>query len=351
MRRRLHPKLASPPLSFLALLFLASPLPIAALPHPLQLAARGDWTVSTTTWTETNTFTSTITKPHTKPTSSPQEDCVPQEPGWIPCGPVCCKSSQYCASWGQCLDNEDGGGGGVSTITTDGQTITTRYSAPFRVTSATATGDGAASATETPTGTATAIPSSPDDSDGGTAGGGLSGGAIAGIVIGSLAGIGLLMLLCFCCIVRGLWGLLCGGRKRDDHRRERVDVVEERYHSSGRDHHSGWFGGGPSSAGRRRDEEKRDSGGGAKWWGLGAIAATLLALLHLRRKDSGKGGRDRDRTRDRRARSRYTDSYYSYGDSDDSRSRRTYLTSYLGSASSGGRTRQDGRGSSRYSRR
>ncbi|KAL2756194.1 hypothetical protein ACRALDRAFT_2048089 [Sodiomyces alcalophilus JCM 7366] len=366
--RRLQSKPASSPLSFLALLFLvASPFRAAALPYPLQLANRdGGWLVSTTTWTETNTFTSTITKPISEPTGAAGEDCVPQEPGWIPCGPVCCKSSQYCASWGQCLDNEGGGGGGIiSTITTDGHTITTRYSAPFRVTSATSTGDGAASPTNTPTGTPTAIPSGPDDGDGGTAGGGLSPGAIAGIVIGTLAGISLLMLLCFCCIVRGLWGLICGGRKRDDdRRRERVDVVEERYHGggrppstyTGRDRHSRWFGSGPSSAANRRDEEKRDSTG-AKWWGLGAIAATLLALLHLRRRDGDKTkgparDRDRDRARDRRSRSRYTDSYYTYTDSEsswDSRSRRTYLTSYLGSASSGGRTRQDGRGSSRNS--
>ncbi|KAG7130500.1 hypothetical protein HYQ46_009900 [Verticillium longisporum] len=165
-------------------------------------------------------------------------------------------------------------------------TITTRYSAPYRVTSTTFT-NSAGSATSTGVvGTGTAIPNEGDNGeDGGTGGGGLSAGAIAGIVIGTLAGIALLILICFCCIARGLWALLCGGKKKkDDRRRERTEVYEEHYRGgsrmpsthSRRDRHTGWFGGRPASASARRDPEK-DRSSGAKWLGLGAGAATLRA--------------------------------------------------------------------------
>ncbi|KAM0279505.1 hypothetical protein ACHAQH_004566 [Verticillium albo-atrum] len=357
--------------------------------------AGGNYGIYTTTWTEARTFTSTITTPFPA-APTPDHDggvgaggvCVPQASGETSCGTICCAAWQQCASEekSQCEERPGyGGGGGIITTTVtdgNGHTITTRYSAPYRVTSTTFT-NSAGSATSTgAVGTGTAIPNEGDNGeDGGTGGGGLSAGAIAGIVIGTLAGIGLLILICFCCIARGLWALLCGGKKKDDRRRERTEIYEEHHRGgsrmpsthSRRDRHTGWFGGRPASASARRDPEK-DRSSGAKWLGLGAGAATLLALLNLRK----------DKKPERKARSRYTDSYYSYTDSESSRSRgpqpaagsrrassrmppaaapsgsRRYdddqsdLTSYLGGSSAGrtNRTRRtEPRAESRYSRR
>ncbi|GJC86930.1 hypothetical protein ColLi_09768 [Colletotrichum liriopes] len=298
----------------------------------------GGYGIFTTTWTETNTFTSTVTTDWPATTKAggvgAGGTCVPQKEGETACGSICCASYQYCAYAGQCAQR-DGWGGGITTVTSGGVTITTQYSAPYRITSTRATGTFASA---TGTGTGTVVPVT----DEGT-GGGLSGGAIAGIVIGTLAGLGLLMLLCFCCIARGLWGLLFGGKKKKEHSRERVEVVEERYSRHGsrmpsahshRPSHGGWFGGGgrPAPAARRKEEKKE----GAKWLGLGAAAATLLALLNLKKDKPA-----------RKPRSSYTDSYYSYTDTSPSESSwdsrtRSDLTSYLGSSSSGGRTHRTG---------
>ncbi|KAF6833753.1 hypothetical protein CPLU01_05351 [Colletotrichum plurivorum] len=309
----------------------------------------GGYGIYTTTWTETNTFTSTITTnwPETTKASGGGAGggsgaaCVPKNEGETACGSICCASNQYCAYSGQCAQK----GWDITTITSNGVPITTQFSAPYRVTSTRATGTFA-SADETGTGTAVPI------ADEGT-GGGLSGGAIAGIVIGTLAGLGLLMLLCFCCIARGLWGLIFGGKKKE-RSRERVEVVEERYSRHGsrmpsahshRPSHGGWFGGRPASAAHRKEEKKE----GAKWLGLGAAAATLLALLNLKKDKPA-----------RKPRSTYTDSYYSYTGTSPSESSwdsrtRTDLTSYIGSSSSGGRTHRTGhtRGTrtTRHSRR
>ncbi|KAH9236109.1 hypothetical protein K456DRAFT_1832197 [Colletotrichum gloeosporioides 23] len=260
----------------------------------------GGYGIYTTTWTETNTFTSTVTTnwPETTKASgggSTGATCVPQNDGETACGSICCASNQYCAYSGQCAQK----GWDITTITSNGVPITTQFSAPYRVTSTGATGTFAS---QTATGTGTAVPIA----DEGT-GGGLSGGAIAGIVIGTLAGLGLLMLLCFCCIARGLWGLIFGGKKKE-RSRERVEVVEERYSRHGsrmpsahshRPSHGGWFGGGrPASASRRKEEKKE----GAKWLGLGAAAATMAALLNMKK----------DKPARKPERSTYTDSYYSY---------------------------------------
>jgi hypothetical protein len=205
-------------------------------------------------------------------------------------------------------------------VTSNGQTqtITTQYSAPYRVTSGTtvtataaASGTAAAvSATATGNGTITT----------GTASH-LSGGAIAGIVIGSIAGVALLLLLCFCCIVRGLWhGILAllglGGKKdRRDSRRTETIIEEERYSRHGsaygrRDAHGGWFAGGRSGGGGRPSSaaarnEKRKSSSGTGFLGIGAALGTLLLLLGLKR--------DNKRKRNEKTRSEVSSSYLSSG--------------------------------------
>lgn len=276
----------------------------------------GSHPYGTTTWTETRTFTSTLMtwwEPAPEPTEG--VDCVPKNDQQEACGPICCAGWQTCAFDGQCSARPGYDEPSTIIITTDG-TITTQYSAPYRVTgttTVTTTEVGSTvteSATETsgePTETGEPIGGGAGDDDD-EGGGGLSGGAIAGIVIGSIAGAMLLLLLAFCCIARGLWNA-CFGRKK----KERTEVYEERYsrhgsrHGSrapsshgGRNRHSGWFGGGGSASG----SEKK--GSGKKWLGLAGLAATLLALLNLKKekKPARKGG----------GRSRYSDSYYSYSD-------------------------------------
>jgi hypothetical protein len=141
-------------------------------------------------------------------------------------------------------------------------------------------------------------------------GGGLSPGAIAGIVIGVIAGIILLLLFCFCCIIKagfdGLLALFGLGKKR---RRstERVEVVEERYsrHGSGtgRNTHNTWFGA-PRPARVTETRKKKSSGlGGMGFVGAGLV--TLAALLGLKRRHDRKEKPDR---------SDISSSYYSYTD-------------------------------------
>lgn len=319
-------------------------------------ALGGGYGIYTTTWTETDTYTSTISSYYPATTGDNGADCVPPSgSGQIACGPICCASWQYCASNGQCgggpapgsgatTTAAAGGGGGMitSTITTSGTTITTQYSAPYRVTSGT-TGTGTTtstgtleSATATGSGNGTAVT---------TGGNGLSGGAIAGIVIGVIAGVVILLAICACCIMRGLWhGLLAifglgPGRKRKSRSRDRETIIveEERYRRGGsaaahsrRDTHTGWFASRPpprSAAGSRRasgvSEKKRESTN-AGWWGAGALG-TLGLLLGLRRDKKRK----EQAKRTSRARSDVSSSYFSD----------SYTASSPSSASSGGRTR------------
>ncbi|KAG5657118.1 hypothetical protein KAF25_001707 [Fusarium avenaceum] len=330
------------------------------------VAAKGGWVGDyTTTWTETRTYTSTImTRWEPAPEPTKGVNCVPKNDEQEQCGEICCAGWQTCAFKGQCSAKPGYDEPTAVVITTDGK-VTTRYSAPYRVTGTTTiTNSGAPteseSATETETdasATATETSEGAAAGESGTGGGGLSAGAIAGIVIGVIAGIALLMLLCFCCIARGLWVALFG--KKDKEKSETVDVYEERYSRHGsrppasasahsrRPRHKGWFGfggkgkgGSPSSAGDRR-EKKSD---GKKWLGIAGLAATLLALLNLK-KDKRPASTKPARSSRGSSRSRYSDSYYSYSD----------YTSPTGSSSSGGRTNRtrrtrDSRARSYYSR-
>ncbi|KAK4235671.1 hypothetical protein C8A03DRAFT_36464 [Achaetomium macrosporum] len=270
--------------------------------------AGGGYVAITTTWTVTETFTRTISSffpAATAPVGS--EKCVPPEgSGQIACGKICCANWQYCAYEGQCMANigytttDGAGGGGVivpTTITTGGQTITTQFSAPYRVTSGTVTSTGTAEPASTTTGAV---------SPGGTSGG-LSGGAIAGIVVGTIAGVALLLLICACCVVRGLWhGLLAIfglGKKRDSE----TIIEEERYTRRGsshsrRDAHGSWYGGRPSTVAARKEKRK-----GAGLLGLGAALGTLALLLGLRREKKERKSVIKERSDI--SSSYYTDSY------------------------------------------
>lgn len=264
----------------------------------------GGWGAIVTTWTETRTYTSTIAtlwEPAPEPTEG--VDCIPTHDEQEACGPICCAGWQTCAFDGQCSLKPGFEEPSTVVITTGGKT-TTQYSAPYRVTGTTTvvnTGEATKTAdATTTTGDASEATETSDGATGagGSGGSGLSGGAIAGIVVGSLAGAAILLLLAFCCIARGLWNVIFGGKKKKN---ERVDIYEEGYSRRGsRDRHSGWFGGGGRASSAGRTEKKS---GGKKWLGLAGLAATLFALLNLRKKD--KPAR-------KPARSRYSDSYYSY---------------------------------------
>lgn len=295
----------------------------------------------TTTWTETETFTSTISS-HFPGQTTPVVgggvggggagggggQCVPQAgTGQIACGPICCANDQYCAYNGQCLPNVPGGGvgggGGIvpitTTVTSNGQVYTTQYSAPYRVTSGvtvtqTAGASGIfASASASPTGNGTVTTGTASK---------LSGGAIAGIVIGSIAGVALLLLICACCLVRGLWhGLMAllgmGGKKdkdRRDSRRTETIIEEERYSRHGsvhgrRENHGGWFGGRGGGGGGRpstvASRKEKKSGGAGGLLGLAGVLGTAALLLGLK-KDHNK------KKRNVKTRSDVSSSYMSY---------------------------------------
>lgn len=221
-----------------------------------------------------------------------------------PCGSICCQSSEYCFSSGTCKPAANGGSSGYySTATGAGATA----GAPIRpTTSGTVVLTETASPTTTvpfmspvATGANVTLTSSEQDN-----GGGLSGGAIAGIVIGVLAGLALLALLCFCCCIKGLLDgvLACfglGGR-----RRRRTEVEEYERHSH---HHSGhgggrtWYGAArPPTRVDRRD--RRDDHKGRNLLGIGAGLAALWAVLGLKRR--------RDNRRDEKSEYSYSSDYY-----------------------------------------
>lgn len=295
------------------------------------------WSLYTSTYTVTSTYTTTGSSQLSAATGT----CVPDSAnGESACGPICCASDQTCAYSGQCTAVAGAGGaGGVSatavttawstyqtTMTTAGSTITTQFSAPYRVTG-----------TGTPTNTATIESATTTGSGNGTAvaggtGGSLSGGAIAGIVIGVLVGVVLLLALCACCVMRGLWhgllaifGLGSKKKKRSSSRdRETVIIEEERYSRRGsnshaaRNSHGSWFARNParSAAGESRrtsEKVKAKDDTKASWAGAGALG-TLMLLLGLRRDKKRRGDSTAAKRSSRsrpRPRSNVSSSYFS----------------------------------------
>jgi hypothetical protein len=289
-----------------------------------------------TTWTQTQTFTSTVaTSWAVAPTpgagTDADGDCIPANDDETSCGPICCADWQYCSYKGQCAARDDFIVP-ISTYTTDGR-VTTRYSQAYRITgTSTGAGAGATAGSENGNG------DGEDDGDGG----GLSGGAIAGIVIGAIAAVALLILLCFCCIVRNLWAALCGGgRDKDSDRRNSRTVSEARYARRGGDSHSGYYG----SSSAATSAAKKDKGENKFLLGLTAVASTMAALLFLNRgkkKDAKKYSEksrsattgtttttrgSRSHSRPQRSRSQYSHSR-SYASSDSDRTESTDPSGY-----------------------
>ncbi|KAH7342220.1 hypothetical protein BKA65DRAFT_287757 [Rhexocercosporidium sp. MPI-PUGE-AT-0058] len=297
----------------------------------LGAGGAGGYGVYTTTWTETDLRTKTATISYALSTTAVVVAPVPTAAdtplicttslGQSSCDKICCAANQRCAGPNSC------------TAYSSTYLGTSTYVAPVRPTSG-----GVSTATLITSATTTVPFQAPATASGSTfpitqdnGGGGLSAGAIAGIVIGVIAGIILLLLLCFCCIVKagfdGLLAIFGLGKKR--HRStERVEVIEERYsrhgsHAGGasrRDTHTGWFGG--SRPARVTEKRKKEGGFG----GLGMVGAGLLglaAVLGLKRNHDKKT---------KSHRSDVSTSSYTYSDS--------YTGTSASSASSDRRTRE-----------
>ncbi|TVY50127.1 hypothetical protein LOCC1_G000066 [Lachnellula occidentalis] len=261
--------------------------------------------IYTTTWTETDLLTKTSTA-YSYPTTTATAVAAPAPTaaaicttslGQTSCGTLCCASGQVCAAANSC--SAYGSTWSYFEYTSAGSS----YSAPLRPTSG-----GVSTATSVVSATTTQPFQSPATASGSSlpitsaaSNNGLSPGAIAGIVIGTIAGIILLIIICFCCIVRaGFSGLLAlFGLGKPRRSTERVETVE-RYsrHGSGtaasrRNTHTGWFGMGgggrakPASSRMTSEKKKKSSGMG----GMGAVGAGLIGLavvLGLKRKHDDK---------------------------------------------------------------
>ncbi|KAL4933936.1 uncharacterized protein BDV17DRAFT_286741 [Aspergillus undulatus] len=252
----------------------------------------GQWEYYSSTWlvtdvdvqTKTSVWSSWIASP-TSGSGSCRTDLGESE-----CGDECCSASDICNENKKCV---------LAATTSIWATDTNTATPPVRPTD---------SNTVTETATATQGFETPVTTDGSPAlgvdapedDGGLSGGAIAGIVVGTLAGVFLLFLLCLCLCARGLLNSILAclgcGRKR---RREETYVEDHYSHHTHRPAGRTWFGTRPSGA---HEGEKK-----SRWSSFATIGIVLGAIalcLGLRRK------RDHD---DEKSSTSYTyPSYYSY---------------------------------------
>ncbi|KAL4874333.1 hypothetical protein BJY04DRAFT_17668 [Aspergillus karnatakaensis] len=262
----------------------------------------GTWETYSSTWVVTETDVQTMTSVWSSWVASPTggSGTCKASLGETECGDDCCGAAYICNKNKKCV---------LGATTSIGPTHTANP--PSRPTD---------SNTVTETATATQGFEAPVTTDGSEAIGvdapdddsGLSGGAIAGIVIGTLAGVFLLFLLCLCLCFKGLLNsiLACLGIGRK--RREETYVEEHHSHHTHRPPGRTWFGTKPSG-----DHE----GEGKSRWGsmatIGIILGAIALCLGLRRK------KDQDEKSD------YTyPSYYSYytsttSSSSDRRTRRS----------------------------
>ncbi|KAL4744467.1 hypothetical protein BDW72DRAFT_208993 [Aspergillus terricola var. indicus] len=250
----------------------------------------GTWETYSTTWVVTETDVETRTSVWSSWVAAPTSTSgsCRSDLGESECGSDCCSASEVCSSDKKCV---------LAATTSIWATDTGTATAPVRPTD---------SSTVTETATTTQAFETPVTTDGSPAlgvdapdDGGLSGGAIAGIVIGTLAGVFLLFLLCLCLCARGLLNsiLACLGIGR---RRREETYVEE--HHSHHTHRPGrtWFGTRPSGPSH---EDEHKSGWG-KLATIGIVLGAIALCLGLRRK--------KDHSDEKSSTSYTYPSYYSY---------------------------------------
>lgn len=247
----------------------------------------GEYSLFTTVYTETDLQTVTVTSVYSSQVVAATTTATCKYSlNETPCGDICCSSSQYCYTAGQCKDAGNGGSSGYYSSETAGGTAGVPV-APTSSSLATATKTLQSTTTtipfQTPVATGATITEVPTESSSS----GLSGGAIAGIVIGVLAGLLLLGLICFYCCLRGIWdGCLAlfglGGRRRRTV--TETDVYERRSHHSGAAAgRRTWYG---AAAGPRPARvERRDHSERNKLLGLGGLAALAGFLGWKRHQD------------------------------------------------------------------
>ena len=265
----------------------------------------GQWQYFTTTYYATEVDVSTITSVWSSQIVAPTGTgtgggSCQEEYGETPCGNDCCDASSVCVN-NQCVVGSSSAGWETATATA---TETSPATPPVRGTS-----NSMSTVTETAAPTTTQGFLAPVSTDGSEAIGvkapseGLSGGAIAGIVIGVIAGVFLLFLICACMCCRGaIDGLLAlfglGGRRR---RRESTTYVDHYSHHShgGRPEGRTWFGTRPS-----RPEGSEKKSGWSMWASIGIIVGAIALCLGLKRR----------RDHDEKSTSSYPSSYYYYSD-------------------------------------
>ncbi|PTU18342.1 hypothetical protein P175DRAFT_0465253 [Aspergillus ochraceoroseus IBT 24754] len=272
----------------------------------------GSWEYYTTTYVVTETGATTVTSVWSTWVATTTGSCR-ADLGETTCGSDCCGAAYVCTN-NQCVL------GSTSVWATETETAT----APVR-------GTSTSTVTQTVSPTVTQGFDAPVTTDGVAAygvdapdHGGLSGGAIAGIVIGTIAGVFLLLLVCACFCCRGIIDSLLACLGIGKRRRTDTTYVEEHYsqHAHGaRPEGRTWFGARPSGPDQGGEKKSRWSNLAT----IGIIIGALALCLGLRRK------RDQDEKSD------YTyPSYYSYytsttSDSSDRRTRQSRRSRRSGS--------------------